>query len=174
MTSWRWSSRTATRTHRWPALHCAGARRHPGGRFAAHLGAAEGQAEGTPHRNVPQQTVVEGGRPVWPVRVRVHRGDHSIPDAWRSPSVRRPAWCCTRRLQDGPVALDNRITDLRAFAGSVRRRGLFCVDSTNSEVPGFNHPRARHRAGAGPRLHHAKQQRIIVACFASHVHRVQQ
>jgi ribonuclease J len=73
------------------------------------------------------------------------------------------------------LPLDNRITDLRAFA-RLGEEGvdLFCVDSTNSEVPGFT----THERDIAPVLDgvftKAKNQRIIVACFASHVHRVQQ
>ena len=47
------------------------------------------------------------------------------------------------------------------------------VDSTNAEVPGFT----TSEKEIGPvldRVFHQSSQRIIVACFASHVHRVQQ
>jgi ribonuclease J len=47
------------------------------------------------------------------------------------------------------------------------------VDSTNAEVPGFT----TSEVEIGPvidRVFHRSQGRIIVACFASHVHRVQQ
>src|SRR3546814_20904134 len=48
------------------------------------------------------------------------------------------------------------------------------TDSTNAEVPGFT----TTEKSIGPVLdgvfHKAKDQRIIVACFASHIHRVQQ
>jgi ribonuclease J len=72
------------------------------------------------------------------------------------------------------LPLDGRITDLRAFA-RLGEEGvdLFMVDSTNAEVPGFN----ISEQDIGPvldRVFHRSSQRIIVACFASHVHRVQQ
>jgi ribonuclease J len=51
---------------------------------------------------------------------------------------------------------------------------LFCVDSTNSEVPGFT-TLERDIAPVLDRVFtNASRQRIIVACFASHIHRVQQ
>ena len=50
---------------------------------------------------------------------------------------------------------------------------LFMVDSTNAEVPGFTTPE-RDIAPALDRVFSQSRQRVIVACFASHVHRVQQ
>jgi ribonuclease J len=72
------------------------------------------------------------------------------------------------------LPLDNRITDLNAFA-RLGDEGvdLFCVDSTNAEVPGFTAP----ERDIGPvleQLFGRAEKRIIVASFASHVHRVQQ
>jgi ribonuclease J len=69
---------------------------------------------------------------------------------------------------------DGRITDRRAFA-RLGEEGvdLFMTDSTNAEVPGFT----TSEKNIGPVLvgvFHQSKQRIIVACFASHVHRVQQ
>ena len=72
------------------------------------------------------------------------------------------------------LPLDGRITDLRAFA-RLGEAGvdLFLVDSTNAEVPGFTTPE-RDIAPALDRVFGRSKQRVIVACFASHVHRVQQ
>ena len=72
------------------------------------------------------------------------------------------------------LPLDGRITDLRAFA-RLGEEGvdLFMVDSTNAEVPGFTTPE-RDIGPALERVFAASRQRVIVACFASHVHRVQQ
>ena len=72
------------------------------------------------------------------------------------------------------LPLDGRITDLRAFARFGEEGvDLFMVDSTNAEVPGFT----TSEVEIGPvldRVFHRSSGRIIVACFASHVHRVQQ
>ena len=72
------------------------------------------------------------------------------------------------------LPLDRRITDLRGFA-LLGEEGvdLFLTDSTNAEVPGFT----MHELDIYPaieRVFDRAERRIIVACFASHVHRVQQ
>jgi ribonuclease J len=72
------------------------------------------------------------------------------------------------------LPLDDRITDLRAFA-RLGEQGvdLFLPDSTNADVPGFTAP----ERDIGPVLDtyvRTAPQRMIVASFASHVHRVQQ
>src|SRR5215468_6883991 len=99
--------------------------------------------------------------------------NHSIPDAL-AVAVRTPAGLVlhTGDFKMDQVPLDNRLTDLRAFA-RLGEEGvdLFCVDSTNSEVPGFT-TNERDIAPVLDRVFaNAKNQRIIVACFASHVHR---
>jgi ribonuclease J len=73
------------------------------------------------------------------------------------------------------LPLDGRITDLRAFA-RLGEEGvdLFMVDSTNSEVPGFTTSEKNITPVLDRVFHQSRDQRIIVACFASHVHRVQQ
>jgi ribonuclease J len=72
------------------------------------------------------------------------------------------------------LPLDGRITDLRSFA-RLGEEGvdLFLTDSTNAEVPGFT-TSEKDISPVLDRVFHASDQRIIVACFASHVHRVQQ
>jgi len=72
------------------------------------------------------------------------------------------------------LPLDGRITDLRAFA-RLGEQGvdLFMVDSTNAEVPGFTISE-REITPVLDRVFAAADRRIIVASFASHVHRVQQ
>jgi ribonuclease J len=72
------------------------------------------------------------------------------------------------------LPLDDRLTDLRAFA-RLGEEGvdLFMVDSTNADVPGFT---ALERS-IGPVLDTViarAPRRVIVASFSSHVHRVQQ
>ena len=101
--------------------------------------------------------------------------NHSIPDAL-AVAITTPAG---RLLHTGDfkmdqLPLDGRLTDLRAFA-RLGEAGvdLFLVDSTNAEVPGFTTPE-RDIAPALDRVFDRSKQRVIVACFASHVHRVQQ
>jgi ribonuclease J len=73
-----------------------------------------------------------------------------------------------------PTPIDGVPTDLRSFA-TVGKQGvrLLLADSTNAERPGY----VPSEITVGERLDeivsHA-EGRVIVACFASHVHRVQQ
>ena len=91
-------------------------------------------------------------------------------------AVRTPAGLVlhTGDFKMDQLPLDGRITDLRGFA-RLGEEGvdLFMVDSTNAEVPGFTTPE-RDITPALDRVFATSRQRLIVACFASHVHRVQQ
>ncbi len=101
--------------------------------------------------------------------------NHSIPDAL-AVAIRTGAGLVlhTGDFKMDQLPLDGRITDLRAFA-RLGEEGvdLFMTDSTNAEVPGFTTQEKK----IGPVLEQVfleSNQRLIVACFASHVHRVQQ
>jgi len=73
-----------------------------------------------------------------------------------------------------PTPIDGLPTDLATFAGFGRQGvRLLLADSTNAERPGF----VPSEATVGPKLKElvaAATGRVIIACFASHVHRVQQ
>ena len=101
--------------------------------------------------------------------------NHSIPDAL-AVAIRTGAGLVlhTGDFKMDQLPLDGRITDLRAFA-RLGEEGvdLFLTDSTNAEVPGFT-TSEKDIAPVLDRVFHQSSQRIIVACFASHVHRVQQ
>ncbi|MFN0283871.1 MAG: ribonuclease J [Kineosporiaceae bacterium] len=101
--------------------------------------------------------------------------NHSIPDAL-AVAVRTGAGTVlhTGDFKMDQLPLDGRITDLRAFA-RLGEQGvdLFMVDSTNAEVPGFTISE-REITPVLDRVFAAADRRIIVASFASHVHRVQQ
>ncbi|RAG86548.1 RNase J family beta-CASP ribonuclease [Streptacidiphilus pinicola] len=101
--------------------------------------------------------------------------NHSIPDAL-AVAIRTPAGLvvATGDFKMDQVPLDRRLTDLPAFA-RLGEEGidLLLVDSTNAEVPGFIAPERE----IGPVLQQVfdrADKRIIVASFASHVHRIQQ
>ncbi len=101
--------------------------------------------------------------------------NHSIPDAL-AVCIRTGAGTVlhTGDFKMDQLPLDRRITDLRAFA-RLGEEGidLFLTDSTNADVPGFTSP----EKNIGPvleTLFGTAERRIIVASFASHVHRVQQ
>ena len=101
--------------------------------------------------------------------------NHSIPDAL-AVAIRTPAGMAlvTGDFKMDKLPLDGRITDLRAFA-RLGEEGvdLFLTDSTNAEVQGFT-TSERKITPAIDQVFRTSEQRIIVACFASHMHRVQQ
>lgn len=101
--------------------------------------------------------------------------NHSIPDALAA-CVRTDAGTVlnTGDFKMDQLPLDHRITDLRGFA-RLGEEGidLFMVDSTNAEVPGFIKSETEIEP-AIERVFEQAQKKLIVACFSSHVHRVQQ
>ncbi|WP_129842787.1 ribonuclease J [Streptomyces sp. RFCAC02] len=101
--------------------------------------------------------------------------NHSIPDAL-AVAIRTPAGMAvhTGDFKMDQLPLDGRLTDLRAFA-RLGEEGidLLLVDSTNAEVPGFVAPE-REISGVLRQVFARAEKRIIVASFASHVHRIQQ
>ncbi len=101
--------------------------------------------------------------------------NHSIPDAL-AVAIRTSAGMVlhTGDFKMDQLPLDGRITDLRAFA-RLGEEGvdLFLTDSTNAETPGFT-PAEKSITPVIDQVFRDSKQRIIVACFASHVHRVQQ
>jgi len=101
--------------------------------------------------------------------------NHSIPDAL-AVFINTPAGSVliTGDFKMDQLPLDGRVTDLNAFA----RLGdagvdLFMVDSTNAEVPGFV-TSERDIIPVLDSIIGRARGRVIVASFASHVHRVQQ
>ncbi|HEV7709278.1 MAG TPA: ribonuclease J [Asanoa sp.] len=121
-------------------------------------------------------TVTEGQREqLGPFDVEFFAVNHSIPDAM-AVAIRTPAGLVlhTGDFKMDQLPLDGRITDLAGFA-RLGSEGvdLLLSDSTNAEIPGFVTPERE----IGPVLDaiFAKARgRVIVASFASHVHRVQQ
>ncbi len=144
-----------------------------GSRFTLALVAAKCKE----HRLTPHLLEVKEG-----TRLRHGRWDceyfavnHSIPDAL-AVAIRTPAGLVlhTGDIKLDQLPLDGRLTDLAGFS-RLGDEGvdLFLVDSTNADVPGF----VISEREIGPVLDgmfHEAGARIIVACFASHVHRVQQ
>ncbi len=100
---------------------------------------------------------------------------HSIPDAL-AVFIRTAAGkvLLTGDFKMDQLPLDGRLTDLRSFARFGEEGvDLFMVDSTNAEVPGFVTPESEIGPVLDEVFEHAEGQ-IVVASFASHVHRVQQ
>ena len=125
-----------------------------------------------------------------PVTIEVSEGDrigvgsfdcefaavnHSIPDGL-AVFVRTPGGTVlhTGDFKMDQFPLDERITDLRAFARFGEEGvDVFMPDSTNAEVPGFT-TGERELAPAIAEVFRTSPKRIIVSSFASHVHRIQQ
>ncbi|MBW4720152.1 ribonuclease J [Saccharothrix obliqua] len=144
-----------------------------GSRFTLALLAAKCKE----HRQTPNLVEISDGerRAFGPYELEFFAVNHSIPDAV-AVAIRTPAGLVlhTGDIKLDQLPLDGRLTDLAGFS-RLGDEGvdLFLVDSTNAEVPGFVAPERE----IGPVLENVirkANQRVIVACFASHVHRVQQ
>ncbi|RCS82951.1 ribonuclease J [Brachybacterium alimentarium] len=129
------------------------------------------------HRITPTTIAVEEGRKesFGPFDCEFVAVNHSIPDALAVHlSTEAGTVLHTGDFKMDQLPLDGRITDLRAFA-RLGEAGvdLFMTDSTNAEVPGFTVGEQE----IGPTLEAIfarATQKIVVASFSSHVHRVQQ
>ena len=129
------------------------------------------------HRITPYTLAVAEGQKerLGPFDLEFIAVNHSIPDAL-AVAITTAAGVVlhTGDFKMDQLPLDDRITDLRAFA-RLGEKGvdLFLPDSTNADVPGFTAP----ERGIGPVLESViskAPRRVIVASFSSHVHRVQQ
>jgi ribonuclease J len=101
--------------------------------------------------------------------------NHSIPDAL-AVAIKTQAGVVlhTGDFKMDQLPLDGRTTDLPRFA-ELGREGvdLFMVDSTNADIPGYT-TSEREIMPVLDRVIASAKRRVIVASFASHVHRVQQ
>jgi len=130
----------------------------------------EHRIKATTHEVVEGEVVQAG-----PFSLEFVAVNHSIPDAL-AVFIETAAGTVlhTGDFKLDQLPLDGRITDLRAFA-RLGERGvdLFMVDSTNAEVPGFV-ASERDLEPAIDRVFNNARGRIVVASFASHIHRIQQ
>jgi ribonuclease J len=129
------------------------------------------------HRIQPYTLTVKEGRTeqLGPFDLEFVAVNHSIPDAL-AVAITTPAGTVlhTGDFKMDQLPLDDRITDLRAFA-RLGEKGvdLFMADSTNADVPGFT-PLERSIGPVLDTVIARAPRRVIVASFSSHVHRVQQ
>ena len=131
----------------------------------------------TEHRITPVvDEVAEGTRQqVGPFDLEFLSVNHSIPDAL-AVAIRTPAGLVlhTGDFKMDQLPLDRRLTDIGGFARlGADGVDLLMSDSTNAEVPGFV-VSEREIAPVLDQVFASASKRVIVACFASHVHRVQQ
>jgi ribonuclease J len=135
------------------------------------------QAKLTEHRIKPRVVqVVEGERVRFgPFDCEFLAVNHSIPDAL-AVAIRTGAGLvlATGDFKMDQLPMDGRLTDLGGFARlGAEGIDLLMSDSTNAEVPGF----VTSERNIGPVIDdvfRTAKDRVIVACFASHIHRVQQ
>jgi ribonuclease J len=107
--------------------------------------------------------------------MRFYRVSHSIPDGI-AVAIDLPAGTLLHsgdfKLDQTPI--DGRVTDLQGLAAEAGRGiHVFLSDSTNAEDPGMT---GSERA-VGPVLFDIVRgagRLVVVACFASHIHRIQQ
>jgi ribonuclease J len=110
-----------------------------------------------------------------PFTVRYHRVAHSIPDGCAI-AIDLPAGTLLHsgdfKLDQTPI--DGRVTDLQGIAYEARKGvHVFLSDSTNAEDQGMT----LSERTVGPVLYDIvrdARQLVVVACFASHIHRIQQ
>jgi ribonuclease J len=129
------------------------------------------------HRITPEVVEVKEGTAgtFGPFDCEFFAVNHSIPDALAvAIKTRAGVVLHTGDFKMDQLPLDGRLTDLAGFARlGAEGVDLLLSDSTNAEVPGI----VRSERDIAPVLGDVFSQagqRIIVACFASHVHRVQQ
>jgi ribonuclease J len=125
----------------------------------------------TLHEVEPGDAEVTAG----PFTMRFRRVSHSIPDGV-AVAIDTPFGTILHsgdfKLDQTP--LDGRTTDLQGLADEARRGvHLFLSDSTNAEDPG-SVPSERTVGPVLREIFRDVSGRIVTACFASHVHRVQQ
>jgi ribonuclease J len=142
------------------------------------LALLEGKLEehGVRERAVFHEVTPGGGDvSVGPFTMRFYRVSHSIPDG-TAVAVDLPAGVLLHsgdfKLDQTPV--DGRVTDLQGLASEARRGvHVFLSDSTNAEEPGLT----QSERTVGPVLQgivRTSRRLVVVACFASHIHRIQQ
>ncbi len=141
------------------------------------LGILEGKLEehGVTERARVREIAAGGTAELGPFRMRFHRVSHSIPDGL-AVAIDSP-WGTILHSGDfklDQTPLDGRVTDLQALAEESRRGvHLFLSDSTNAEEPGTI-PSERTVGPVLEEIFRRAPRLIVTACFASHVHRVQQ
>lgn len=122
------------------------------------------------HEVTPGEEVRTG-----PFAMRFYRVTHSIPDGC-AVAIDTPAGTLLHsgdfKLDQTPI--DGRVTDLQGLAAEARRGvHLFLADSTNAEDAGTT----GSERSVGPVLSaivRDARRLVVVACFASHIHRIQQ
>jgi ribonuclease J len=112
---------------------------------------------------------------IGPFTARFHRVTHSIPDGV-AVALDTPAGTLlhTGDFRLDPTPIDGRLTDLQGLAEEARRGvHVMLSDSTGSERAG-SVPSERTVGPAIREIIEEARRLVVVACFASHIHRIQQ
>ncbi len=146
---------------------------------ALTLGLARNRIEEAGLLNKTQLIAVKDGerRKVGPFDLEFVPVTHSVPHSFAT-IFHTPQGAIMHsgdfKLDLTPV--DGRITDLARIGSIASNEGirLLLSDSTNADVPG--HSRSERTVGRvlNELFHRHEGSRLIVACFSSHIHRVQQ
>jgi ribonuclease J len=141
------------------------------------LALLEGKLEEHGVRDLADEREIASGdaETIGPFSMRFHRVTHSIPDGV-AVAVDLPAGVLLHtgdfKLDQTPV--DGRVTDLQGLAAEAARGvHVLLSDSTNSEDVGVT----GSERSVGPVLEEIvrdAEQLVVVSCFASHIHRIQQ
>lgn len=124
------------------------------------------------YREIQADDVVELG----PFRVRFIAVCHSIPDGVGL-AIETPVGTVvhTGDFKLDPTPIDGRLTDYAAFSEEGRKGVLLLLsDSTNVERPGFTESERSLSGTLDKIFRQYRAKRIIIASFASNLHRVQQ
>jgi ribonuclease J len=117
-------------------------------------------------------------RSIGPFEVEFVPVTHSVPHAFAA-AYHTPQGTIlhTGDFKIDLTPVDGRRTDLARFGEIARRPGgvrMLLSDSTNAEKPGYTASESTVGAALRPLFRDQEGKRIIVASFASHLHRVQQ
>lgn len=142
------------------------------------LGLVEGKLKEHGLLNQVKLNVVKPGQTVrlGSFRVEFIHVNHSIPDAVAF-AIKSPAGVIiqTGDFKIDSTPIDGDIIDLARF-GEYGSKGVLALlsDSTNAEIPGFTESESKVGDSFENLFRKAGNHRIIVATFASNIHRVQQ
>jgi ribonuclease J len=145
---------------------------------ALTLGLAKGRVEEDGRTDVTYVPVADGERrPIGPFDVEFIPVTHSVPHGFATAFHTSQGVIVHSgdfKLDHTPV--DGRRTDLARIGALADGEGirLLLSDSTNAEEPGYT--KSERSVGESLRVIFAAHgsERIVVACFASHIHRIQQ
>ena len=116
-----------------------------------------------------------GSAEIGPFRVRFHRVTHSIPDGIAvAIDTDFGTILHTGDFRLDPTPIDGKLTDLQGI-GEEATRGVHVMlsDSTGAERPGTV-PSERSVGPVLKNIIEAAPRLVVTACFASHIHRIQQ